>query len=117
MVEEPIGGPAMPEKGDASQEEVKELTDQFYVTLRAYVARLDKEDESRSPKSFKQIEDLLKEGGTTWSDGPDRFKPGPADGEGADQVRASGRGQAKTESRSSDPAAPPSARTVTEPPR
>jgi hypothetical protein len=58
MVDEPIGGTAMPEKGDASREEVKELTDQFYVTLRAYVARLDKEDESRSPKSFKQIEDL-----------------------------------------------------------
>jgi DNA replication initiation complex subunit (GINS family) len=52
MVEEPTGGTAMAEKGDASQDEVKELTDQFYVTLRAYVARLDKEDETRSPKSF-----------------------------------------------------------------
>jgi hypothetical protein len=68
MVEEPTGGTAMAEKGDASQDEVKELTDQFYVTLRAYVARLDKEDETRSPKSFKQIEDLLKEGRATWSD-------------------------------------------------
>jgi len=59
----------MRKRGDASQEEVKELTDQFYVTLRAYVARLDKEDESRSPKAFKQIEDLLqKEVSSTWSD-------------------------------------------------
>lgn len=59
----------MRKKGDASQEEVKELTDQFYVTLRAYVARLDKEDESRAPKAFKQIEDLLrKDVRSTWSD-------------------------------------------------
>ena len=54
---------------DLSQEEVKELTDQFYVTLRAYVARLDKEDENRAPKAFKQIEDLLlKDTRPTWSD-------------------------------------------------
>lgn len=58
----------MAEKGETSHEEVKELTDQFYVTLRAYVARLDKDDESRSPKSFKQVEDRLKEGKATWSD-------------------------------------------------
>ena len=59
----------MRKTGDASQEEVKELTDQFYVTLRAYVARLDKDDESRAPKAFKQIEDLLqKDVRATWSD-------------------------------------------------
>jgi hypothetical protein len=59
----------MRKRGDASQEEVKELTGQFYVTLRAYAARLDKEDESRSPKAFKQIEDLLqKDVRPTWSD-------------------------------------------------
>ena len=54
---------------DLSQEEVKELTDQFYVTLRAYVARLDKEDENRAPRAFKQVEDLLlKEARASWSD-------------------------------------------------
>jgi len=59
----------MRRRGDVSQEEVKELTDQFYVTLRAYVARLSKEDEDRAPKAFRQIEELLhKEGRPTWSD-------------------------------------------------
>jgi hypothetical protein len=58
----------MAERPGASQEEIKELTKQFVVTLRAYVARLDKEDENRSPKSFKQIEDLLQSGDATWSD-------------------------------------------------
>jgi hypothetical protein len=57
----------MVEKTGASQEEVKELTKQFFVTLRAYVARLGKQDEDRSPKSFKQIEDLM-QSGETWSD-------------------------------------------------
>jgi hypothetical protein len=57
----------MAEKSGASQEEVKELTKQFFVTLRAYVARLGKQDEDRSPKSFKQVEDLL-QSGETWSD-------------------------------------------------
>jgi hypothetical protein len=58
----------MAERTGASREEVQELTKQFFVTLRAYVARLDKEDENRSPKSFKQIEELLQNGGATWSD-------------------------------------------------
>ncbi len=58
----------MAEKTGASQEEIKELTKQFFVTLRAYVARLDKEDENRSPKSFKHVEDLLQSGESTWSD-------------------------------------------------
>jgi len=39
--------------------EVEELTNQFYVTLRACVARLRPEDETRSPRSFQQIQDLL----------------------------------------------------------
>ena len=58
----------MAERVDTSQEEVKELTGQFYVILRAYVARLDQEDEERSPKAFRQIEELLADGETTWSD-------------------------------------------------
>jgi hypothetical protein len=58
----------MAERSGASQEEVKELTKQFFVTLRAYVARLDKEDENRAPKSFKEIEALLQNGQATWSD-------------------------------------------------
>jgi len=58
----------MAERTGASQEEIKELTKQFFVTLRAYVARLDKKDEDRSPKSFKHIEDLLQSGESTWSD-------------------------------------------------
>lgn len=44
---------------EVSQDEVKELTRQFYVTLRAAAARLDKEDENRSPKSFSELEALL----------------------------------------------------------
>jgi hypothetical protein len=53
----------------ASENEIKELTDQFFVTLRAYVARLSAEDERRSPKSFAQIEDLLKDDRPKqWSD-------------------------------------------------
>src|SRR6266568_233987 len=44
---------------EVSREEVKELTKQFYVTLRAAAARLDKEDENRSPKTFAQLEALL----------------------------------------------------------
>jgi hypothetical protein len=58
----------MAERTGTSQEEIKELTKQFFVTLRAYVARLDKEDENRSPKSFKHIEDLLQSGESAWSD-------------------------------------------------
>lgn len=58
----------MAEKTEASQEEVKELTKQFFVTLRAYVARLDNEDENRSPKSVKHVEDLLQKSELTWSD-------------------------------------------------
>lgn len=54
---------------EVSQEEVKELTKQFYVTLRATAARLDKEDENRSPKSFAQIEALLAANrAPAWSD-------------------------------------------------
>jgi hypothetical protein len=44
---------------EVSQDEVKELTRQFYVTLRAAAARLDKEDENRAPKSFSELEALL----------------------------------------------------------
>jgi hypothetical protein len=68
MGEELAGGTTGAVKGNASQEEIKELTQQFYVTLRAYVARLDEDDEGRSPKAFQQIESLLKDGSLTWSD-------------------------------------------------
>ena len=57
----------MADKANVTDDEVQELTRQFYVTLRAYVARLSPEDEGRSPKSFKQIEDLLNDGRPTWS--------------------------------------------------
>lgn len=57
----------MPDQVDVSQEEVEALTNQFYVTLKAYVARLSKDDEERSPKSFTQVEELLKDEKITWS--------------------------------------------------
>jgi hypothetical protein len=58
----------MAEITGTSQEEIKQLTRQFFVTLRAYVARVDKQGENRSPKSFKHVEDLLQGGESTWSD-------------------------------------------------
>lgn len=48
--------------------ELEELTEQFYVTLRAEVARLSPQDEGRSPKSFQQIQELLNSPRATWSD-------------------------------------------------
>jgi hypothetical protein len=48
--------------------EVEELTNQFYVTLRACVARVRPEDETRSPRAFQQIQDLLNGGRAVWSD-------------------------------------------------
>ena len=57
----------MADKANVTEGEVHELTRQFYVTLRAYVARLSPEDEARSPKSFKQVEDLLNEPLAAWS--------------------------------------------------
>jgi len=51
-----------------TQEEVEELTEQFYVTLRAEVARLSPQDEARSPKSFQQIQELLNGRRAVWSD-------------------------------------------------
>lgn len=58
----------MAESSGTSQEEIKELTRQFFVTLRAYVARLDNQGENRSPKSFKHVGDLLQSGESSWSD-------------------------------------------------
>jgi hypothetical protein len=37
MFDEDTGGTAMADQGDAAQEEVEELTNQFYVTLKACV--------------------------------------------------------------------------------
>jgi hypothetical protein len=52
-----------------TEDEVKELTRQFYVTLRAYAARLGQEDERRAPKAFAQLQRLLAEDRPpTWSD-------------------------------------------------
>src|SRR5262245_22026673 len=52
----------------AAPYEIKELTDQFYVTLRASVDRLDKDSEGRAPKSFGHVQDLLNGGGSgSWS--------------------------------------------------
>src|SRR6185295_10604209 len=58
----------MAEHTDVSQEEVEELTEQFYVTLRAEVARLSPQDELRSPKSFKQVQALLDGRKSVWTD-------------------------------------------------
>lgn len=58
----------MAQHTDASHDEVQELTQQFYVTLRAYVARLSPQDEARSAKSFTQIQELLNGGHDVWSD-------------------------------------------------
>src|SRR5262245_13251804 len=57
------------EAKEMAQDEVEELTNQFYVTLRASVARLDKEDEARSPKTMAEVEALLKpDRQRTWSE-------------------------------------------------
>ena len=54
---------------EISQDEVKDLTRQFYVTLRAAAARLDKDDEARAPKSFGELGALLApDRASTWSD-------------------------------------------------
>jgi hypothetical protein len=54
---------------EVAQDEVKELTKQFYVTLRAAAARLDKDDETRSPKSFAELDALLATNRSpTWTD-------------------------------------------------
>ena len=58
----------MVDRKDVTQEEVEELTEQFYVTLRAEVARLSPQDEARSPKSFQQIQELLSSPRAVWSD-------------------------------------------------
>lgn len=49
-------------KGDPYilQEEVIELTNQFYVTLRAYFAKIKQDGNIRNQQAFQQIEELLK---------------------------------------------------------
>src|SRR5262245_23069321 len=49
-------------------QEVEELTEQFYVTLKAEVARLSPQDQGRSPKSFQQVQELLTSPREVWSD-------------------------------------------------
>lgn len=46
----------------ASQEEVTELTNQFYVTLRAYFAKVKRDGEIRNQEAFNRVEELLKPG-------------------------------------------------------
>jgi len=49
-------------------QEVEELTEQFYVTLKAEVARLSPQDQGRSPRSFQQVQELLTSPREVWSD-------------------------------------------------
>jgi hypothetical protein len=51
-----------------AEEEVKELTAQFYVTLRAYVARLGPEAATRAPKAHQDVDALLNSDTPSWSD-------------------------------------------------
>ena len=46
----------------ASEEEVIELTNQFYVTLRAYFARVKRDGKIRNQEAFNRVEELLKPG-------------------------------------------------------
>jgi hypothetical protein len=51
-------------QANASQEEVIELTNQFYVTLRAYFAKVKADGKVRNQEAFNRIEELLKPGRT-----------------------------------------------------
>jgi hypothetical protein len=57
----------MTDKMTNSAEEVQELTAQFYVTLRACVARLGPDADTRAPKSRQDIETLLNADEVSWS--------------------------------------------------
>ena len=57
----------MADKMSSSAEEVKELTTQFYVTLRACVARLGHDADVRAPKSRQDVEALLNADEASWS--------------------------------------------------
>jgi hypothetical protein len=53
----------------ALQEEVIELTNQFYVTLRAYFAKVKANGKIRNQEAFDRVEELLKPGRIqTWND-------------------------------------------------
>jgi len=54
-------------KKSSSEEEVRELTAQFYVTLRASVARLRPDAETRAAKSWQNVEALLNADDASWS--------------------------------------------------
>ena len=54
-------------KKSSSEEEVRELTAQFYVTLRAYVARLQPDAETRASTPRQDVEALLNADDATWS--------------------------------------------------
>ena len=62
-----LDGMPMPGKPTTSEEEVKELTAQFYVTLRAYVARLGPDAAARAPKAREEVDALLNGDPPTWS--------------------------------------------------
>lgn len=57
-------------RGDsaASQEEVVELTNQFYVTLRAYFANVKQSGAPRNQEAFNRIEQLLDTPRKNWTD-------------------------------------------------
>ena len=46
----------------ASEDEVVELTNQFYVTLRAYFAKVKQDGQVRNQEAFNRVEELLKPG-------------------------------------------------------
>jgi hypothetical protein len=55
-----FGGDHQP---NTSQEEVIELTNQFYVTLRAYFAKVTADGQIRNQEAFHRVEELLKPDG------------------------------------------------------
>lgn len=54
-------------ESDVSREEVVELTNQFYVTLRAYFARVKGSGQTRNQDAFNRIDELLKDKARNWT--------------------------------------------------
>ena len=54
-------------ESDVSREEVVELTNQFYVTLRAYFARVKENGQIRNQEAFNRIDELLKDKVRNWT--------------------------------------------------
>jgi hypothetical protein len=47
--------------------EIRELTDQFYVTLEAYFAKVKAQQPPRSPEAFERVSHLLEQGPRNWT--------------------------------------------------